>query len=147
MKNIQKLVFGGGVGLVTAVGLIFFYLSWQNSSKNQEKNDFLNGKNENEQLIGGEKDEHGCLVAAGYSWCESKKKCLRVWEEECDDGLVRIKAKKVVLTSAGMEFAKKLFVWLLVALVSKQKKIAHKIANDKRLKIIFKVSKKHQYFC
>jgi hypothetical protein len=37
-----------------------------------------------EQQIGGEKDEHGCLVGAGYSWCEQKNKCLRLWEEGCD---------------------------------------------------------------
>lgn len=36
-----------------------------------------------EQLIGGQTDENGCLVAAGYSWCELKNKCLRVWEEPC----------------------------------------------------------------
>lgn len=35
------------------------------------------------QLIGGDKDEHGCLGPAGYTWCEAKQKCLRVWEEEC----------------------------------------------------------------
>ncbi|MFA5125980.1 MAG: DUF333 domain-containing protein [archaeon] len=35
------------------------------------------------QLIGGDKDEHGCLIAAGYSWCELAQKCLRVWEEPC----------------------------------------------------------------
>ncbi|MFH0891659.1 MAG: DUF333 domain-containing protein [Candidatus Falkowbacteria bacterium] len=34
-------------------------------------------------LIGGQKDEHGCLVAAGYSWCEAKEKCLRTWEDPC----------------------------------------------------------------
>jgi len=36
-----------------------------------------------EKPIGGEKDEHGCLIAAGYSWCEAKQKCLRAWEEGC----------------------------------------------------------------
>jgi len=36
-----------------------------------------------EKPIGGEKDEHGCLPAAGYTWCESKQKCLRIWEEPC----------------------------------------------------------------
>ena len=36
-----------------------------------------------QEPIGGETDEHGCLVAAGYSWCDSKQKCLRIWEEEC----------------------------------------------------------------
>jgi hypothetical protein len=35
------------------------------------------------QPIGGDKDEHGCLIAAGYSWCETKGKCLRIWEEPC----------------------------------------------------------------
>ncbi len=33
--------------------------------------------------IGGETDEHGCLVSAGYTWCEAKQKCLRTWEEPC----------------------------------------------------------------
>jgi hypothetical protein len=37
-----------------------------------------------EQLIGGDVDEGGCLIGAGYSWCEAKGKCLRVWEEECE---------------------------------------------------------------
>ena len=34
---------------------------------------------------GGQRDEHGCLVAAGYTWCESKAKCLRTWEEPCEN--------------------------------------------------------------
>jgi hypothetical protein len=36
------------------------------------------------KLIGGDKDSHGCLIAAGYSWCETKNKCLRTWEEKCE---------------------------------------------------------------
>jgi len=36
-------------------------------------------------LIGGQKDEHGCLIPAGYSWCETKQKCLRSWEEPCEN--------------------------------------------------------------
>ncbi|MFW6312031.1 MAG: eight-cysteine-cluster domain-containing protein [Nanoarchaeota archaeon] len=35
--------------------------------------------------IGGETDEHGCFIGAGYSWCEAKQKCIRVWEENCTD--------------------------------------------------------------
>jgi hypothetical protein len=38
---------------------------------------------EKQQIIGGDKDEHGCIGSAGYSWCETKQKCLRVWEENC----------------------------------------------------------------
>ena len=43
----------------------------------------ISGCVQQEQPIGGDRDEHGCLIAAGYSWCESKQKCLRTWEEEC----------------------------------------------------------------
>lgn len=31
----------------------------------------------------GQPDSHGCYPSGGYSWCESKQKCLRSWEEDC----------------------------------------------------------------
>jgi hypothetical protein len=34
-------------------------------------------------LVGNDRDEHGCIGSAGYSWCESRSKCLRIWEEDC----------------------------------------------------------------
>lgn len=36
-------------------------------------------KNEN-NLIGGQKDNYGCLISAGYSWNESIGACIRSWE-------------------------------------------------------------------
>jgi len=33
-----------------------------------------------EQPIGGEKDEHGCLGTAGYTWDEEVHACIRDWE-------------------------------------------------------------------
>lgn len=38
-----------------------------------------------EQMMGNDTDEHGCKASAGYSWCEVKQKCLRVWEEKCEE--------------------------------------------------------------
>lgn len=35
------------------------------------------------QLVGGDRDSHDCIGSAGYSWCEPKSKCLRIWEEGC----------------------------------------------------------------
>lgn len=35
-------------------------------------------------MLGGDRDEHGCIGSAGYSWCEVKSRCLRVWEEKCE---------------------------------------------------------------
>lgn len=37
-----------------------------------------------EAPIGGERDEHGCLGPAGYSWDEDVGACLRSWELDDD---------------------------------------------------------------
>jgi hypothetical protein len=34
-------------------------------------------------IVGNDRDEHGCIPSAGYTWCEEKQKCLRIWEESC----------------------------------------------------------------
>lgn len=34
-------------------------------------------------LVGGDKDIHGCLGSAGYLWCEAKASCIRPWENYC----------------------------------------------------------------
>lgn len=38
-----------------------------------------------EKTIGGETDEHDCLISAGYQWCPSTQKCQRMWEEYCPE--------------------------------------------------------------
>lgn len=35
--------------------------------------------------IGGDRDGHGCIPSAGYSWCAEKQKCIRVWEDNCTE--------------------------------------------------------------
>lgn len=35
---------------------------------------------EEDILIGGDRDEHGCLGSAGYSWSENVGACIRGWE-------------------------------------------------------------------
>jgi membrane-bound inhibitor of C-type lysozyme len=37
----------------------------------------------NSPIVGGDKDSHGCIGSAGYSWCEAKQACIRVWETYC----------------------------------------------------------------
>jgi len=31
-------------------------------------------------IVGSDRDRHGCIVSAGYSWCEAKSSCIRPWE-------------------------------------------------------------------
>jgi hypothetical protein len=30
--------------------------------------------------VGGDRDAHGCIAAAGYQWCASMNRCVRAWE-------------------------------------------------------------------
>ena len=55
-------------------------------SKHGEGEEVKEDVNKSEdEIIGGDRDEHGCIGSAGYTWCASKQKCLRTWEEECPD--------------------------------------------------------------
>lgn len=60
--------------LILATG-IYYFININNQA-------YAPGSSE-DIIVGGDKDEHGCIGSAGYTWCESKQKCLRVWEEEC----------------------------------------------------------------
>ncbi len=31
-------------------------------------------------LVGGDRDAHGCIGSAGYSWCAREGRCVRPWE-------------------------------------------------------------------
>ena len=31
--------------------------------------------------VGNDKDEHGCIDSAGYTWSEVQKDCIRLWEK------------------------------------------------------------------
>lgn len=68
--------------LIVVIGIVLCYSYIENTEyKNPD---------ENSHLIGGDKDAHGCIGSAGYSWCEAKQKCLRVWEEDCNTGNEKI---------------------------------------------------------
>ncbi len=52
-----------------------------------------------QQLVGNDSDIHGCIGSAGYSWCEAKQKCLRIWEEPCEQNATLQNATNGPLTS------------------------------------------------
>ncbi|MGN8185327.1 hypothetical protein ACTJLD_04990 [Burkholderia sp. 22088] len=31
-------------------------------------------------MVGSDRDAHGCIGSAGYSWCETTQRCERPWE-------------------------------------------------------------------
>lgn len=56
----------------------------------------------NNQPIGGDRDEHDCIGSAGYSWCEAKQKCLRIFEEFCSDQVVDLVDGVIQASSIGL---------------------------------------------
>ena len=37
-------------------------------------------------IVGNDRDIHGCIGSAGYSWSSTSKKCIRAWEQESGSG-------------------------------------------------------------
>ncbi|MFA6197895.1 MAG: archaellin/type IV pilin N-terminal domain-containing protein [Patescibacteria group bacterium] len=93
MKNvlINKRGFVPLLGLVIllavaiiAAGAIYYVAKSESTNTNSSVSVNTNNSNQNaDQNLGGDRDEHGCIGSAGYSWCEIKSKCLRTWEEAC----------------------------------------------------------------
>jgi len=36
------------------------------------------------EIVGNDRDEHGCIASAGYLWCGELQQCVRPWEIECE---------------------------------------------------------------
>lgn len=76
---------------------------------------FKNTEDKDNALVGGDKDEHDCIGSAGYSWCEAKQKCLRIFEEWCAD-----QARELVVNDikeeSGVKFqyqGESAFTWII----------------------------------
>lgn len=60
-------------------------------------------------MVGNDRDAHGCIPSAGYSWCEIKNKCLRNWEEKCEEEK-NIVASSTIVNEAEASFLKEIMV-------------------------------------
>ncbi|MEM4625369.1 MAG: hypothetical protein QXJ28_01205 [Candidatus Pacearchaeota archaeon] len=49
------------------------------SSQQSQYNEREVESNSNDNNLGGQRDEHGCLGGAGYSWNSSEQRCVREW--------------------------------------------------------------------
>ena len=81
MKNKFSIVL---ICILVAMGICLFYLY----QKNYNNNLSVSSNGNSGVIVGGDRDIHGCIGSAGYSWCQAKNKCLRVWEEKCDSIIV-----------------------------------------------------------
>ena len=40
-------------------------------------------QNQSGQMVGNDRDSHGCIGSAGYTWCDVLQQCIRPWETNC----------------------------------------------------------------
>ena len=55
-----------------------------------------------QHLVGNDRDVHGCIGSAGYSWCEMKQRCLRI-EEQCTTSTSTLTEYKFGSSSAELD--------------------------------------------
>jgi hypothetical protein len=73
---VAVLVLGGGIYIYTSNNI--------KTTPVSPVPDIVNNVPTSTNIVGGDKDVHGCIGSAGYTWCAVKNKCLRVWEEKCE---------------------------------------------------------------
>ena len=73
MQKNKLIGFGLLIIVLAIAGAVYFV----------KTNGTLPENNNEPGIVGGDKDAHGCLGSAGYSWCEAKSSCIRPWEEYC----------------------------------------------------------------
>lgn len=70
-----------------------------NSPKSQPSNSDENQPKVEEQAIGGDKDDHGCLASAGETWSELKQSCIRVFSDGLRLNPTEIKKDEAVISA------------------------------------------------
>ncbi|MBU4347914.1 hypothetical protein KJ671_00150 [Patescibacteria group bacterium] len=88
----KKIIF-----ILMSVILLSFFIIAINTYLQQKESRIIG----DEPIIGGERDEHGCLGPAGYRWSDEVNACIRDWE--LDDN--QIKASKIAVDYVGYEKA------------------------------------------
>ena len=83
-----------------------------------------------EPVIGGEKDDHGCISAAGESWSELKNACVQIFEVGQRLNPVEVKEGETVLSAFALFNEDKSKVELFVPTDDKKSIILDKSEAD-----------------
>lgn len=89
MKRMRKSV-------IIFAALFAFVACTENSGNTQNEKDTTEANLS--KSVGGDKDEHGCLVAAGESWSQIKQNCVQIFE-------VAQRLNPINKDTAGAEFS------------------------------------------
>ena len=62
------------------IAIIFVALGLFAGCSEQTSKEATTNAAEEQMLVGGDTDKHGCKAAAGYAWCSKTNQCERPWE-------------------------------------------------------------------
>lgn len=80
----QKIATGAGTLIIIIIAITVVIFVWlYEKDRPIDSEQIIQNYTNKKSIVGGDRDEHGCIGSAGYSWCEEKQKCLRSWEENC----------------------------------------------------------------
>ena len=61
-------------------GIVLSMFSCSTPKKEEVKENPNQKVEEKEELVGADRDEHGCITSAGFSWSELQQTCVQLWE-------------------------------------------------------------------
>ena len=61
-------------------GIVLSMFSCNSPKKEGVKENLSPKVEEQEELVGADRDQHGCITSAGFSWSELQQTCVQLWE-------------------------------------------------------------------
>ncbi|WP_286709992.1 MULTISPECIES: hypothetical protein [Sphingobacterium] len=113
-----------------AMSLVTFTACNNTPKNNESKEAGDQSKEEVTPSIGGNKDEHGCLVAAGQTWSEIKQRCIQVFNVGLRLNPTEKEEGKAVISAFVVLSEDKSNVELFIPDDSKKTVILDKVEND-----------------
>ena len=84
---------------VVLSGIVLSMLSCNSPKKEEVKENSKQKMEEQEELVGADRDEHGCITSAGFSWSELQQTCVQLWEAGVRLNPVEVKEGDAVISA------------------------------------------------
>ena len=85
--------------VVVLSGIVLSMLSCNSPKKEEVKEEKVNTEETQEPLVGADRDEHGCITSAGFSWSELQQTCVQLWEAGVRLNPVEVKGDDSVISA------------------------------------------------
>ena len=84
---------------VVLSGIVLSMFSCNSPKKEEVKEEKVNTEEIQEPLVGADRDEHGCITSAGFSWSELQQTCVQLWEAGVRLNPVEVKGDDSVISA------------------------------------------------